>query len=188
MKPTPHTPDRLSTQEVSRWFSEEVEPHESSLRSYLRCAFPNIRDIDDLVQESLLRVWKARALRPIQSARAFLFGVAQHVAIDSIRKERRTTAREIHLDNASMCLAPEVDNAAKRAIREQNMALLAEALHSLPPRCREIVILRKLDRLSYREIAERLGIRQSTVETQIVRGMRKCARFLKSRGVDIAER
>src|SRR5438876_12279709 len=60
----------------SRWFAAEVHAHERSLRAYLRGAFPSVRDVDDVVQESYVRVWKARLAHPIQSARSFLFQVA----------------------------------------------------------------------------------------------------------------
>jgi hypothetical protein len=49
----------------ARWFAEEVQPHEASLRAYMRGAFPMVRDVDDVVQESYLRVWRARAAQPI---------------------------------------------------------------------------------------------------------------------------
>ena len=46
--------------ENTRWFAEEVQPHEPSLRSYLRAVFPSFPDIDDLVQESYARLIRAR--------------------------------------------------------------------------------------------------------------------------------
>src|SRR5258706_7278593 len=46
----------VSPSNLSRWFAEEVQPHESSLRSYLRAVFPLLPDIDDLVQESYARL------------------------------------------------------------------------------------------------------------------------------------
>jgi hypothetical protein len=43
------------------WFAEEVQPHDAQLKAYLRGAFPAVRDVEDVVQESYLRVWRARA-------------------------------------------------------------------------------------------------------------------------------
>ncbi len=162
---------------------EEVHPHESSLRSYLQNSYPTVRDVDDVVQESYIRLLKARAARPIQCARAFLFGIAQHLAVDVIRKERRTTAREVVMDLDSLSVLEGKADAAEMSCTKEEIALLAEAIHSLPTRCREVMILRKLERLSHQEIAQRLGIAPATVEVQIFRGMEKCARYLRSRGV-----
>ena len=53
----------------ARWFSEEVDPHRGALRAYVQRAFPGVRDVDDVVQDSLLRIWTARASRQIGCAR-----------------------------------------------------------------------------------------------------------------------
>ena len=52
------TPQRLPSAEENRWFSEEVYVHEPSLRAYLRTQYPFAPDIDDVVQESFLRLWR----------------------------------------------------------------------------------------------------------------------------------
>ena len=64
--------------EQARWFSEEVQPHESSLRSYLRNVFPSLTDIDDLVQESYARLIRAKDAGRISYAKAFLFATARN--------------------------------------------------------------------------------------------------------------
>ena len=53
----------------ARWFTEEVDPHRGALRAYVQRAFPGVRDVDDVVQDSLLRIWTARASRQIGCAR-----------------------------------------------------------------------------------------------------------------------
>jgi DNA-directed RNA polymerase specialized sigma24 family protein len=60
----------------ARWFAEEVLPHDRALRGYLRGSFPAVRDVEDVVQESYLRIWRTRAAQPIRSARGFLFRIA----------------------------------------------------------------------------------------------------------------
>jgi transmembrane sensor len=57
-----------------------VHVHEPSLRAYLRTQFPFAPDIDDVVQESFLRLWKARMGQPIRYAKALLFKVARNAA------------------------------------------------------------------------------------------------------------
>jgi DNA-directed RNA polymerase specialized sigma24 family protein len=57
----------------------------------------------------------------------------------------------------------------------QELALLMDAIASLPDRCREVLTLRKLYGLSQREIAQRLAITESTVEKHVAHGVRLCA-------------
>lgn len=46
--------------ETAHWFTEHVHPHDAQLKAYLRGAFPAVRDVEDVVQESYLRVWRVR--------------------------------------------------------------------------------------------------------------------------------
>ncbi len=66
----------------ARWFSEEVHPHDTQLKAYLRGAFPTVRDVDDVVQDSLLRIWTARASRQIGCARALFTIVCPELEAD----------------------------------------------------------------------------------------------------------
>jgi RNA polymerase sigma-70 factor (ECF subfamily) len=166
----------------ARWFAAEVQPHSAPLRSYLRRAFPSVPDVDDVVQESLLRLWRVRAGQPIRSARAFLFGVARRLAIDVIRGGHAAPLVEFSDAAAVTVLDAALDPAEAASLRHE-MALLAAAIDTLPARCREIVVLRKLDGLTHREIAARLGLAEETVQVQIGRGMDKIALYLRRHGV-----
>ncbi|MEO7799465.1 MAG: RNA polymerase sigma factor, partial [Opitutaceae bacterium] len=72
----------------NRWFAEEVQPHERSLRSYLGNLFPSVFDIDDLVQEAYVRLIRARSTGRISYAKAFLFTTARNVALDLLRRRK----------------------------------------------------------------------------------------------------
>ena len=168
--------------EQTRWFTEEVQPHETSLRSYLKGSFPTMRDVDDVVQESYLRAWKARARQPIRCARAFLFRVARNVAINLLNRERVSPIDSVK-DLESLPVVDGGLNAAASACAREELLLLAHAIDALPARCREIVILRRINNVSQKEIAARLGIAEATVEVQVVRGVKRCGDYLRRHGV-----
>lgn len=168
--------------ESSRWFVEEVQPHEPVLRSYLRGSFPAVRDIDDVVQESYLRMWKARAAQPVRCAKAFLFTVARHIALNLTARERRSPLVSVG-DLAALPVLEEGASASDAAQKNETLVLLVEALAALPPRCREVTVLRKLRGLSQKETAAALGIAEKTVDEQLARGVRRCEDYLRKRGV-----
>jgi RNA polymerase sigma factor (sigma-70 family) len=168
--------------EHARWFSEEVLPHNTQLRAYLRGAFPSVRDVDDVVQESYLRVWRRQLARPIESAKAFLFQVARRHALDTVRRDRASPF-DATVDLARHDAPEETADTASAAAAHEEAELLFAAIDALPARCREIVILRKIDGLSQKEIAHRLGLAESTVQVQASRGLRRCAEYLRARGV-----
>jgi RNA polymerase sigma factor (sigma-70 family) len=167
---------------AAEWFAEEVQPHEARLRSYLHGRFPAVHDVDDVVQESYLRIWRARTARPIRSAKAFLFTIARHLALDVVR--RKISGPDITMgDLAALCVSEDKPNAADTLCYHEKVCLLAEVLTALPARCREIVVLRKLKSLSQKDVAARLGLSERTVENQLARGLKRCEKLLRRRGL-----
>ena len=166
----------------ARWFTEEVHPHDAQLKAYLRGSFPAVHDVDDVVQESYLRVWRVRAEGPIRSARAFLFTVARRLAIDGTRRHLASPIDAI-TDLARLRVADETVDIAGEVEQRERVALLGEAIARLPDRCRAVFLLHKIEGLSRRETAERLALAEKTVEVQTARAMERCGEFLRRRGV-----
>lgn len=169
--------------ERTRWFADEVHRHDASLRSYLRHSFPRVRgNVDDLVQESYLRIWKARAAQPIESVRSFLFRIARNVALDLMRRHRASPVEAVpRLED--LPVAEDRPDAADDAVRRERIRLLAEAITALPDRCREVFVLHKIRELSRKEVAAHLGLSDRTVGVQTDRAVKRCAEYLRRRGV-----
>lgn len=169
--------------ERTRWFAEEVHLHESSLKAYLRGSFPTMRDVDDVVQESYLRIWKARAAQPIVCARAFLFRVARHVALDLVRRRRNSPIAAVG-DLAALPVMEEKPGISEQVSTTEKLRLLGEALATLPPRSRELIVLCKIKGLTHREAAARLDISPKTADEHILRGLKRLNREMRQRGID----
>lgn len=184
--PTTDMPPAPSADQV-RWFTEEVYPHNAQLESYLRSAFPAVRDMEDIVQESLLRIWQARARQSIRSAKDFLFQIGRHVATDTLRRQCGSPV-DFVAELPAAAVLEDAPSAAEVVCAREEFALLADAMALLPPRCREILILRKIKRLPQREIARRLGISVFTVQNQVSRGVKRCEEYLAKHGVRHARR
>jgi RNA polymerase sigma-70 factor (ECF subfamily) len=169
--PPPHT-------DQTRWFAEELQPHEPSLRAWLHRTF-QAADVDDLVQESYARVLRARAHGEVRSAKSFLFTVARNAVRDLLR--RRATARaETITENILWPVLEDRPGVVDLVSRRQELAVLGEAIRDLPDRCRQVFLLRKIQGLSQREIAVRLGITENTVETLVAKGARRCADYVRA--------
>lgn len=177
------TSTAVSLPDPSQWFAREVQPHEPLLRSWLRGAFPAVRDVDDVVQESYLRLWRTQTSRQVRSARSFLFTVARRVVLDALRRERRSPLAAVP-DPAAFEVADETPGVIENAALTERLDVVADALMTLPPRCRDVVMLAKLKGLSRHEVAAQLGISVKTVDEQLARGIRRLERTLRERGVD----
>ena len=176
MPPTPPASD------TTRWFDEEVHPHDASLKAYLRGSFPTVRDVEDVVQESYLRVWRAKMAGSVESARGFLFCAARNLAIDFLRQRRRSPLEALG-DLAALDVIDDRPDAFEAAAAHEKINLLGEALDMLPPRQRQIVILCKLQSKSHREVAGLLGLSEKTVTEHVYRGVQRLGAELQQRGV-----
>lgn len=160
----------------SHWFLTEVQPHCPALRAWLLARFPTLPDVDDLVQESIARVLRARESSPIHSARALLFATARNLAVDLVRRQRVVRFEPITEETDSSVLMDSSDVVATVS-RHQEFELLTKAIQSLPRRCRRILTLRTAYGFTTKQIAEKLGVSESTVEKEMAKGIRACAAF-----------
>ena len=170
----------------SRWFTEQVHPHDAALKAYVRDRFPDEVDVEDIVQESYVRVWKARTAAAgtrIRTVKAFLFRVAQNVALDRIRRKRRRVDGEVG-NLAPADVLDETTHVADRISAQEQESLLADALSTLPSRAYQVVILCKLRGMSHRDAARQLGIAEKTVDEHLRRGLKRLGVELRKRGVD----
>ena len=92
-------------------------------------------------------------------------------------RRRETSRTEAVCDLAALPVLDHKPSAADAACQSEELWLLAQAIHALPARCREVMILRKIEGLSQKEIAVRLGIAEGTVQVHIGRGLRQLEDF-----------
>jgi RNA polymerase sigma-70 factor (ECF subfamily) len=140
-----------------------------------------VRDVDDVVQESYLRIWRARLAQPIHSTKSFLFQVSRHLALDPVRRERVTPIDSI-TDPTGLSVMDDRPGVVETACTHDELKLLAEAIHMLPGRCREVMILRQIEGIPQKEIAARLGISVLTVQVHVVNGLRRIEACFRSHG------
>ena len=175
----------MSSAEQARWFSEHVQPHEPALRAYLSKRFPTLPDHDDLVQETYSRLLRVEDPGRLVHAKAFLFTTARNAAIDLFRR-RHAQPVERFDESEGLVELPLLERApdvVESMDRRQRREALTAALHALPERCREVMLLRHLDGCAGKEIAARLNISLGTVKGHLLKGVRDCARFFEARGL-----
>src|SRR5216110_1806332 len=130
-------------------------------------------DAEEIVQEVFFRIWRGRAQwMPAGAVRNYLYLAVRNAARD--RLERAAVARRWGGRVGQLVTATEIQSDLEAA---DLVAAVQRALDELPPRRSAVCRLRLIDELSYAQIADRLGIREKTVETQLARGLK----FLRDR-------
>jgi RNA polymerase sigma factor (sigma-70 family) len=162
--------------EQARWFADEVQPHQFALRAYLLARYPSLPDVDNLVQESLVRVLRAHGHQSVESPRGLLFATARNLAFDFMRRQQ-VIAFEPITETTDSSVFIDVTDVAETVSKKQEFDLLAQAIRTLPERCRQVFTLRTAYGLAQKEIAARLGISENTVEKQMGNGIRRCTEF-----------
>ncbi len=167
----------MTAPDVDAWFVREILPLEAALMHFLLRSRRNRNEADDLRQEVYVRVYEAAKEKIPHPAKPFVFAIARNLLVDRVRHEQ-VVAIEIVADVDTLGVAADEPGPDRNVIARQELRRLEAAIELLPRRCRQVVVLSRVEGLSRREIAARLGIGEATVSTHLTEGMYALARLL----------
>ncbi len=162
----------VSAHDLEGWFVSEVLPLEPALMQFLRHSWRHAADHSDLRQDIYVRLYEMAKTQVPSPVKPLLFAIARNLLIDRFRRERIIPIEGVPdleaIEIASDAPAPDRSLIARDEIRRLHVAL-----GKLPPRCREAVMLRRVEGLSRAEIALRMGISKETVGAHLRDGARQ---------------
>lgn len=142
------------------------------MRAWLHAAFLTV-DVDDVVQESYCRLAALQNVDHIDNPRQYLFRTARNVVLEQIRRSRVVSIEAVSELAELERFMPEDGMSPERILAGRRMlARVDQIISALPTRSRSIFCLRKIDGLSQREVAARLGITENIVENELTRSLR----------------
>jgi RNA polymerase sigma factor (sigma-70 family) len=150
-------------------FEQIIMPHLDAAYNLARWLVRNPQDAQDIVQESYLRAYKFFSGYQGGDARAWLLKIVRNTSYSFLEKNRPASQTEefdekVHTsDVAPLDAEAELERAAESR-------MLRDALNELPLNFREILILRELEGLSYKEIGEVVNVPIGTVMSSLARG------------------
>jgi len=145
----------------------------------------NKEDAENIIQDVFMTLWERRSDMKIHiSLASYLFILIKNRCIDHLRriKHAELGKRQIQEDftNELQMKLYSLEALDQSSISDCDIEqIITRAVDSLPPKCREIFILNKIDGKKYREIARQLHISESTVENQMGIALRKLRVQLK---------
>lgn len=162
--------------------------NEKALRAYLSRFLSRAQDIEDVTQEAFLKTFAADIKTEVRAPKSYLFTVAKHTALNETAKKGNATTDYVEdLTDSSVLEDKGRVNAEDTLDSKRKLLVFSKAVASLPPNCRQVFLLRKVEGMKVKEIARHMGISVSGVEKHIAVGLLKCSQYFKEQGYDPAE-
>ncbi|HEV2561082.1 MAG TPA: RNA polymerase sigma factor [Rhizomicrobium sp.] len=156
--------------ETDLWFTKEVLPLEAALMQFLNRHWHNKNEIADLRQEVYVRLLASAQQKIPDHTGQLVFTIARNLLIDRVRRAQIVPI-EAGADLEALEIAMDEPGPERAAIARDELRRLQAALDRLPPRCREAFVLGRIEGLTGREIAQRMGIGAATVSEHLTNGL-----------------
>ena len=162
---------------ILKRFEEAVLPHLAAAYNLARWLSRNDHDAEDLMQEACLRALKAFEGFRGGDGRAWLLTIVRNTCYTWLRRNRMEDLTEVY-DEEIHTLERDSSNPERSLLETEDVQLLRQALEELPVEFREVLVLRELEGMSYREIADLMSVPVGTVMSRLARGRERLERQL----------
>ncbi len=162
----------LPDRERRRLFDALVRPHMAAAYNFARWMVRNEHDAEDLAQDAMLRAYRAMGGVAVREGRTWLLAIVRNVCLTWLARDRGREAtttfdEHVHTDGARGS-DPET-----LLLERMDVERLRRAVEELPDEFREVVVLREMEGLTYKEIADVAGIPIGTVMSRLARARQR---------------
>jgi RNA polymerase sigma-70 factor (ECF subfamily) len=161
-------------------FNRTILPYQNAAYNLARWLTRNEHDAEDVVQEACLRAYQFFSGFHAVDGRAWLLRIVRNTCYTWLERNRGLTPK-ITFDENYHSGAPPAASAENAAVQSEHRHLVYQALAELAPEYREVIVLRELEGLSYKEIAGIAGIPLGTVMSRLARAREQLQQDLANR-------
>lgn len=153
-------------------FERFLAGERNALLKFLRTRLPTEEDAQDAAQESMVRLVRYRDAEPEEAWKRLLYRIAVNVAHDHMRHARSHCAagHVSYLDTLDTASADEPPQ-DERLAQQRLLTEMADLILALPPRCREIFLLNRVEGMTYVQVARHCGISLKAVEKHMTKAL-----------------
>jgi RNA polymerase sigma-70 factor (ECF subfamily) len=162
----------MGTEGTSRVYAAFREK-EGAIRAFVRRFFGDRTIVEDICQETITRALSAERKRHIESADAFLFGVARNIVRSQLDAKSKSLLDFVE-DFAPYEADADGPSVEQTVDDHDRMLQFAESVLRMPRQCQRVFVLKKVYGYSHKEISAQLGISISTIEKHVAAGMKRC--------------
>jgi len=155
-----------------------VLPHLDDAYRLARYLLRDQHDAQDAVQDAVLRALRYFETYREGDARAWLLAIVRNCCLTRHRKAQTERANIVFVEDVDVVHDGAGRATDARAVEQSERAALQRALDGLPAEFREVIVLREVQELSYREISDVVGVPIGTVMSRLARARRRLASVL----------
>lgn len=163
-----------------RSFKRFVESYSSDLLYYARYLVHSKEEAEDIVSDVFFEVWQNRdKLSEIKKEKVWLLTITHNKAISYLRKKENSTSTVTWDEVGEHTIPANLQTPDERLISQEEMNRINHVINNLPPRCKQVFVLAKIEKLVYKDIADLLGISVKTINAQVAKALDLISEALK---------
>jgi RNA polymerase sigma-70 factor (ECF subfamily) len=164
---------------IPRSFDATVLPHLDAAFNYARWLTRNNAEAEDVVQDACVRALRYFSSLRDHDARAWFFAIVRNTWYSRVARDAKVTSMA-PLDNTGESTADGALDPEARLLQQTAVARVRDALDQLPIDSREVLVLREIEGLSYKDIASVVQVPIGTVMSRLARGRERLLAALKA--------
>jgi RNA polymerase sigma-70 factor, ECF subfamily len=157
-----------------RLFEEVILPHLNAAFNLARWLTRNEQDAQDVVQEAYLRAFRFFDGYRGGDGRSWMLEIVRNTCFTWLRREKRNlTAVFDETAHTSRAPGPHRPNQEDALVEDAKRTILQDCIEGLPEEFREVIVMRELEEMSYRQIGEATGLAAGTVMSRLSRARKR---------------
>jgi len=166
-----------------RLFEEVILPHLNAAYNLARWLTRNEHDAQDAVQEAYLRAFRFFDGYRGGDGKSWLLEIVRNTCFTFLRREKRNVMSVV-FDEAAHTLAVNSPNAEEALVEASKKTIMRNCIEGLPEAFREVLVMRELEEMSYRQIADVAGVPAGTVMSRLSRARKRLEDCAQGRAME----
>lgn len=163
-----------------RNFKSFVEFYSNDLLYYTRYLIHSKEEAEEIVSDVFFEVWQNRdKIKEIQNLKAWLLTITHNKTISYLRKKNHANSPVSWKEIGEYTMHADLQTPDEQLISREEMLRINNIINNLPPRCKQVFILAKIEKLLYKEIADLLGISVKTINIHVAKALELISEGLK---------
>jgi RNA polymerase sigma-70 factor (ECF subfamily) len=175
-------PMAVNEKEKLALFEQTIVPHLNAAYNLARWLTRNPQDAEDLVQDAYLRAFRFFDSFRGGDGKAWLLAVVRNTCLTWLGSKGGRGSARVEFNEQVHGASEEREGVEEALVRNSKIDSLRNCVEALPAEYREIIVMRELEELSYREISEAAGVPIGTVMSRLSRGRERLLGCMEAKG------